>query len=316
MKPDRKSRRRPALLLVLLAAAVGGCPGWHGFVPTPLDPASRVYPSVASGCVCPTAPPATGRFERVLIVVLENQDYATAIAEPVLQALAAQGASFTNFHGLFHPSYSNYLAMVAGKEIPTHFDTQQDLNECCLADLLTAKNLDWKNYAEGYPEEPGRCFTGHVRGLYARKHVPLLSFRSVQERQCDHIVAASQFDRDLEEGRLPRYAFYTPDLANDGHDTGLEFAARWLQGFLARLRRHPTALKGTLLIVTFDESADQSVASENHIYTVFLGDMVKPGPVTHGYNHYNVLRTIEENFGLCPLGGGDGGARPITEVWK
>jgi len=38
--------------------------------------------------------------------------------------------------------------------------------------------------------------------------------------------------------------------------------------------------------------------------------------VTSNYKHYNVLSRIEENFGLCPLGDGDGGAKPVTEVWK
>ena len=45
--------------------------------------------------------------------------------------------------------------------------------------------------------------------------------------------------------------------------------------------------------------------------------MVESGKtILDNYNHYNVLRTIEENFGLCPLGEGDIGAKPITSVWK
>ena len=46
-------------------------------------------------------------FDRVMIIVLENGDYEAAIKDNNLAALAAQGASFSNFHALFHPSYPN-----------------------------------------------------------------------------------------------------------------------------------------------------------------------------------------------------------------
>jgi phosphatidylinositol-3-phosphatase len=75
-------------------------------------------------------------------------------------------------------------------------------------------------------------------------------------------------------------------------------------------------LKRTLVIVTFDES--EGNGRPERIYTVFLGDTVKPQEVTAAYNHYSVLRTIEDNFGLEPLhrNSGDGTASIITGVWK
>lgn len=305
-------------LLVIAAIATFGCTSIAGpwFARTPPDAASKVYPAVASGCRCLTAPPAAQWFERVLIVALENQDYENASDDPYLRRLAKQGANFTNFHGLFHPSYSNYLAMVAGKDIPTLFDRQKDLNECTVADLLQAKGLTWKNYAQGYPEQPPQCVTAHAFGRYARKHVPFLSFKSIQQHACDNIVAASRFEVDRERRALPAYAFYSPDLDNDGHDTGLAHASRWLKGLLDPLLKDPAFMKGTLIIVTFDESADQSADADNHIYTVFLGPMVKQRDVPDNYNHYNVLRTVEENFGLCALGNGDASARPIVDIWR
>jgi acid phosphatase len=151
---------------------------------------------------------ATGRFERVLIIVLENRDYTEAVADDCLHHLTEKGAYFSNFHGLFHPFYSNYLAMVAGKEIVTHFDRQVELkNVCSTADLLVSKGLDWKNYAQAYPEPnelsayPNRCFTKDRRGRYARKHVPFMSFSSIQddEEKYSLIVAAGQFDIDRRE---------------------------------------------------------------------------------------------------------------------
>jgi hypothetical protein len=312
----------PYLLFAVATLACFGCtatagPGFSKAAP---DPAS--YPTVAGGCACSAAPVAARWFERVLIIVLENQDYRVTMTDPYLGELAKQGANFSNFHGLFHPSYSNYLAMVAGKDIPTIFDQQRDLNECTIADLLQSKELTWKNYAQGYPTQIAagasheQCIKDDDIGKYARKHVPFMSFLPVQQHQCGNIVAASQFDDDLNNNKRPAYAFYTPDLDNDGHDTGLSYASEWLKGFLEPLWQNQPFMQGTLIIVTFDESGTQSREAGNRIYTVLLGAMVQPQVVTDNYSHYNVLRTIEDNFGLCPLGEGDGGARPITSIWK
>src|SRR5215813_10334384 len=104
-------------------------------------------------------------FDRVLIIVLENVDYERALHDPSLQALAAQGASFTNFHALFHPSYPNYLAMIAGTDYDLHrkgsfFGDRQvnfpdDPEHRTIADRLIAAGLDFKQYAEELPE--GTC---------------------------------------------------------------------------------------------------------------------------------------------------------------
>lgn len=295
------------------------------FVKTPIDPRSQ-QPSVS--CDQALVPTTRARhFDHVLIIVLENQNYRDVISHPYFASLAQKGVNFTDSHGLFHPSYSNYLAMVAGREIPSFYDIQRDLPYETIADRLHARRLTWKNYAEGYPTEltkdPERCFTESTAGsLYARKHVPFLSFSWVQQHECDKIVPSSQFEKDLDNNDLPSYAFYSPDLEHDGHNPplspqeGLAQAAVFLAAFLEPRRDGRHFPKNTLIVVTFDESYGQSYAEGNHIYTVFLGEMVKPGWYDGNYTHYNVLRTIEENFGLCPLADGDGKAKPIMGVWQ
>src|SRR5258708_25414066 len=68
----------------------------------------------------PAAKPNAHHFDRVLIIVLENADYEVAVRDKNLAELATQGASFSNFHSLLHPSYPNYLAMVAATDFGTH----------------------------------------------------------------------------------------------------------------------------------------------------------------------------------------------------
>jgi hypothetical protein len=42
---------------------------------------------------------------------------------------------------------------------------------------------------------------------------------------------------------------------------------------------------------------------------------VKPGKYTETINHYNILRTIEDMYGLAHLGN-SATAKAITDVWK
>jgi hypothetical protein len=297
--------------------------------------------------VGPSGPPK--HFDHVLIVVLENQNYESAIRNDLLKSLAQKGAIFTNFGNLYHYSYPNYLAMIAGTDFGVHAplllsDNQRTFNDDSehrsIADLL-----EWKNYAEDYPASPtaAKPFLGGHKGRYVRKHVPFLSFRSVQNKSFHNVVAVDthsqdnafvtdigSFIADPQMHRLPEYMFYSPNLDDDGHDPtsnpqeGLKKAADWLRVFLTTwLHFDDTtwvpkdeAMKRTLVIVTFDESEGNN--KPERIYTVFLGAMVKPQEVTAPYNHYGVLRTIEDNFGLDPIHkeSGDGTASVIAGIWK
>jgi len=78
-------------------------------------------PEQKKGDVAPAAAKSDAHhFDRVVIIVLENGDYEAAVKDKNLSDLAAHGASFSNFHALFHPSYPNYLAMVAGTDFGVH----------------------------------------------------------------------------------------------------------------------------------------------------------------------------------------------------
>ncbi len=123
-------------------------------------------------------------------------------------------------------------------------------------------------------------------------------------------MPATEFDPHA----LPNYAFCSPDMDNDGHDTGLAFAADWLRRFLEPLLADVEFMRRTLVVVTFDEARPDGT---NHIYTVFLGPVVRAGYVaTAPHDHYDLLRTVEENFAVGTLGAEDERASPIVDVWK
>jgi len=248
-----------------------------------------------------------------MIVILENKDYQDVIDQPFMSKLARKGATLTRFFAETHPSLPNYIALTSGGLHGINSNSSEIIDVSHIGDLLEAQGMTWKVYAEGFP---GGCFTGAKKGNYVRKHVPFLSYRNVvgNPARCSKIVEASQLQRDIREGGLPDYALFVPDLQNSGHDASLEHVDRWLAQTFGPLLQNSRFMKDMLLVVTFDEG---SRSKDNHIYTALVGDSVKAGSVSSAtYNHYNVLRTIEDAFGLGTLGRNDAGAAPITGVWK
>jgi len=261
-------------------------------------------------------PPATGigEVKRVFIVVLENEDLDVALLQPYLSSLAARGALLRNDFAITHPSQPNYIALVAGSTLGVTGSDPLSLDAPHLGDLLDAHGTSWKTYAEGYP---GGCFLGAQAGAYVRRHVPFLSFVDIQNdpiRCAAHIVPPSQLDIDVQNRALPRFAFYIPDLNHDGHDTSVAVADAWLRQRFEPLLADPNFSAGTLFIAMFDEGR---VTGVNRIYCAFVGAGVQPGTVSFTtYDHYSLLRTIEEILRLGTLHRFDETAKVIEDVWR
>jgi acid phosphatase len=109
-------------------------------------------------------------------------------------------------------------------------------------------------------------------------------------------------------------------LNDDGHDTDVATADRWLSQTIGPLLKNEAFMKGTLVVITFDEDdffIRNGVLVDNHVYAALVGDSVAPGGTTNiAYDHFSLLRTIEDGLGLGTLGQRDEQASPIAGVWK
>lgn len=256
---------------------------------------------------------ATRGFQKTLWIVLENTNTSVALKQPFLNELTTRGAFLQNMNGVTHPSQGNYIAMIAGSTLGVFGDGNTDLNATHLGDLLEARGLSWKVYAEGFP---GNCFLGATSGKYARKHVPFMSFTNVSTnpKRCANIVDDTQFDKDLAADALPNFALYVPNLDNDGHDTGASAADTFMSQRFGKLLKDENFLKNTLVVVTFDESATYF---GNSIYTTLIGSGIKPGSKNNQrLDHTNLLRMVEDEWVLGNLGRSDQSALPIDGIWK
>lgn len=252
-------------------------------------------------------------FKKVMIVVFENTDYAAAMKQPFFAEFAKVGANLENMSALTHPSQGNYISMISGETYKIINDNKVDLKASHIGDLIDAKKLSWKVYAEDYP---GNCFKGETAGNYARKHIPFMSFTSVSTNpaRCKNIVDASQLDGDINSESLPNYSMYIPNLKNDGHNTGVAFADKWFNKKFGPLMKDAKFMNEMLLIVTFDEAESHK---SNQIYTALYGDSVIAGATSKKpYTHYSILKTIEAAWDLGSLHKQDEKAEAITDILK
>ena len=139
-----------------------------------------------------------------------------------------------------------------------------------------------------------------------------MSFDNIRNNpnRCKNIVSGDQLEVDIASGQLPHLMYYTPNIDNDGHNTGLIYANDWLSDWLPSKLNNAKFMKNTLIFITFDED---DYLFGNHIYAVAIGPMVEPGTVDHNtYNHFSLLRTIEDNFSLGTLGRNDAKASSFS----
>jgi hypothetical protein len=109
---------------------------------------------------------------------------------------------------------------------------------------------------------------------------------------------------------LPTVSFVIPNQDHDMHDGTIAQADTWLQQNLAGYAQW-AGTHNSLLIVQWDED---DYSGTNHIPTIFYGAEVVPGQYSETINHYNMLRTLEDMYGLS-YAGASSSAAAITDIW-
>ena len=110
---------------------------------------------------------------------------------------------------------------------------------------------------------------------------------------------------------FPKVSFVTPELCRDMHDCSVSKGDTWLKNNLGAYATWAES-NNSLLILTFDED---NRLSGNRITTVLYGQPVKPGSTSgETYNHYNVLRTLEDMYGTAHAGHA-ASASDISGIW-
>jgi acid phosphatase len=268
----------------------------------------------ATASAAPAASPATAGVvptpAHVVVVVEENHSYSDIIGSssaPYINSLASSGALLTNSFAVSHPSEPNYMALFGGSTFGLTSDACPT-NEGAKANLgseLLAAGKTFKGYSEGLPSTGSTTCSS---GKYARKHSPWVNFSNVPGSDS---VAFSQFPSSSNYASLPTLSFVIPNLNDDMHDGSVSTGDTWLKNNLSAYATWAKA-NNSLLIVTWDED---DYSESNQIPTIVEGAGVKTGRYSEQINHYNLLATLEQMYGLSPVGNSSGAAT-ITDIWS
>jgi hypothetical protein len=176
---------------------------------------------------------------------------------------------------------------------------------------------------------------------YAARHNPFVYFHSIVDSPAcqQRVVPLTALQTDLATvATTASFNYITPNLCNDGHDDpcvgknvrgtqdgGLVSADYWLQKYVPMIMSSPAFKKDGVLIITSDESENSDATAccneqpgyntplpgntgpgGGLIGTLVLGRCVRAGSTaTTPYNHYSLLRSLEDMLGV-KAGGADG----------
>jgi phosphatidylinositol-3-phosphatase len=247
----------------------------------------------------------------------------------------------TGSHAVRHPSQPNYLELYSGSNQGTIQDGHPGTSSepISSAPPFTTPNLGAAlrnagfSFATYSQTLPSVGFDGDSNDEYMRKHNPVTNWMN------DTNPTVNQYPSTLNQpfttfqdianspegfANLPTVSFVVPDQTYDMHDGTIQQADDWLKQNIIDTYLPWAMTHNSLLIVTWDEDGDDTAT--NQIPTIFAGAKVKPGnytetnlnannpdvattdpgiqtPTGTAMDHYNVLSTIEDVYGLAHIGG-------------
>jgi phosphatidylinositol-3-phosphatase len=243
--------------------------------------------------------------------------------------------SYTDFvaKGAGAPTGAYGQALGEGCQYPKSIQT--------IADQLSAAGKTWHGYMEdmGTPcRHPALGATDITIApkpgdMYATRHNPFVYFHSIVDSPAcvQNVVDFSHLATDLKSvATTPNLSFITPNVCHDGHDSpcvdgqpgGLVSADRWLSTEVPAILASPAYKADGMLIITFDEASISDPSACCHtpvspnadkpglggpgggrIGALVISAQVKPGTTdATPYNHYALLCSMEDMFGLTHLG--------------
>lgn len=247
-------------------------------------------------------------------------------------ALTARLATFA--FGVAHPSLPNYLSMIAGDSFGVHDDNGScfaphhpkgchSFGKKNLVDSLETAGISWASYNQSMPSDGylEQQYPKKGDGLYRQKHNPFVYFKDIatDSKRLAKVKTFDDLKRTLNNGVLPRFSFIVPDECHDMHGSSpfcpgpneslVEAGDTTAQRLVQHIINSGSFTRRSLMFITFDEGDNTlgccdslPAQSGGHIPLILIAGV--PGIVRSAqpYNHYSLLATIEDVWGLPKLG--------------
>jgi hypothetical protein len=255
-------------------------------------------------------------FDHVFIIVMENKEYEDIVgspAAPYINDLARRYGVAVNDLAIAHPSLPDYMALTSGHTVFTDDCVTCQTSAVNLMDRIEASGRRWTAYLE---DMPGACATADY-GLYVTRHNPFVHYTDIvgSPTRCNsNVVPFSDFSSDLGAGRLAHVVWIAPNACNDMHDCSVATGDAWLSSVVEPILTSP-AFANSVLLLTWDEGTTNT-GGGGHVPLIVASSRTPPGlRVSTPFTHYSVLRTVEDAWGLTPLGESVS-ASPLTEFFR
>ncbi len=323
------ARMRFASYLALLAVA-GMLAACSASTPT----AKHAQPA-AESLTTPVASIAAVGSRKVVLIVGENTSASQITADHapyLVNTLKPRAAWLSSYHSFTKSSsLGQYIAMTSGQFTPC--EANNDLPDKChqaidnVFEQLQRSGRTWLEFNESAANACDIVDHGAAwsKNIYSAHHNPALYYTGLHGNVYDEAVApraacrernlptgstapndTSALDAALSAGQLADLDVILPNDCENGHDPCVtKDPVRQFDDFLARevpkIQASPAYAAGSTILITWDEGADKPLDPGNPLL-VAIGSKIKRGVVSRGfYNHYSLLRTIEDQFALPHL---------------
>jgi len=276
-------------------------------------------------------------YQHVFVIMMENTGYNALIGNanaPWINNAAATFGLATSYTGVTHPSQPNYIAATAGIQ-GADSDNDETLDVPNIVDQLEGNGKTWKAYMQSLSLCTSKLAHACGDQLYERKHNPFVTFADVQSSpaRMANIVDFSQLSTDLASGNVADYVWISPDQCNDMHGRSTAGACNFgnipglistgdtfLSNTVGAIMSSPAWTGNSVIFIAWDESdftgsgfqgfGDDTGCCDaiptkggGHVVTLVISHS-NHSAVTSGvsYNHYSLLRTIQDGWQLGCLG--------------
>ena len=205
------------------------------------------------------------------------------------------------------------------------------LTASTIVDQLEDRHIAWEALQESMPTTGfiGSRYPLAQSGapeLYAQKHDPFLYFTAIATNparlQNIKPFDPAQFQSELNDPQhMPRYVFITPNQCNDGHGLGggsvsagcgadadlLKRGDAFLQRTVTAIQNSPSFTDRSAIFIVWDENDFSSsfgccgAPGGGHVAALVVTRHGAPETSGLPMNHYALLATIEDGFGLPRL---------------
>src|SRR6058998_3059180 len=247
----------------------------------------------------PVSSEATNNFDQLVVVLMENKNLNEVYGPaPYMTQLADQYSFSQGWSSITNPSQPNYIAIMGASTFGVGGDgNHPNLNHPTLVDIIENSGHTWNAIAEG---SGSGCSINPDRG---EDHFPFLSYTTItgSAARCASLHSGGPTDVVAALNAGTNFIWFTPTDQHNMHDNSVASGDAWLQSWVPGLLTAMGSKKAALIIM-FDEA----YTSPPYIYMGFSGPATKLAyKSTASYNHYSLLKLVEDVWGGGNLGQGD-----------